>query len=103
VVSLSTHFTLRLTDEEMKLLDAGCKSVGVNRSSFIRLALRQAAGSSDVGQRLARIEADIAEIKTLLRQGGVSVSPSAPTETDEDSSMREELAQSLRGILDDGV
>ncbi len=100
MVSLSRHLTLRLTDEEMAVLDAGCRSLGLNRSAFLRFALQQTAGASDVGRRLSDIEDSIAEILGLLRSGGVSVASGPPARTEQDDGMREELARSVRGILD---
>ena len=100
---LSRHLTLRLTDEEIDLLDAGCRTLGLNRSAFLRLALREAAKGAEVEQRLAAIERTLAEIIDTLRSGSVSLKPSRTEDGERDDGIREELAQSLRGILDDGI
>jgi len=100
---LSRHLTLRLTDEEIGLLDAGCRTLGLNRSAFLRFALREAAKGAEVEQRLASIERTLAEIIDLLHQGGATLASPRMGEGERDDGIREELAQSLRGILDDGI
>ena len=99
MVSLSRHLTLRLTDEEMAVLDAGCRSLGLNRSAFLRFALREAVKGAESKQRLTSIERTLAEILDLLRGGSLALKQVDAGDGERDDGIREELAQSLRGIL----
>jgi len=97
---VSRHMTFRLTDEEIALLDAGCRSLDLNRSAFLRFALREAVKSADIEQRLAAIERSLSEIAGLLRSGAVPPPTSSDSGGGPSDGMRQELQQSLRGIID---
>ena len=40
----SERITVRLSRDEVTALDAHCKAIGVGRSTFLRMAVRQALG-----------------------------------------------------------
>lgn len=100
---MSKHLTFRLTNEEIDMLDAGCRTLGLTRSAFLRFALREAAKGAEVEHRLAGIEQSLSEMMDLFRKGSIPAPPANVEEGEKDDGMRAELAQSLRGIIDGDI